>query len=90
MCPDFTGKALGLDNCFTAFIVLGVGLAFGIVIFVLEALTKCFNLNISVCDAYDKNVDEEDFEKEIEELESKLLMLRIRKKIAWNTRLKLY
>ena len=82
MCPDFTGLALGLDNCFTAFIVLGVGIGFGITIFAIEALMKCSNLKMSVCDAYDRDDDEDNHEREIEELEERLLLLKIRKKLT--------
>ena len=39
-CPDFTGKALGLKNCFGAFLVMMVGVGSAIVLLVIENVMK--------------------------------------------------
>ena len=39
-CPDMTGKALGLKNCFGTFIVLMVGVGSAIVLLVIENVLK--------------------------------------------------
>ena len=39
-CPDMTGKALGLKNCFGAFIVLMVGVGSAIVLLIIENVMK--------------------------------------------------
>ena len=54
MCPDFTGLALGLDNCFTAFIVLGVGTAAGGVLFLCECFSRLSKLDFKFLESYDR------------------------------------
>ena len=39
-CPDMTGKALGLKNCFGAFLVLMVGVGSAIVLLIIEKVMK--------------------------------------------------
>ena len=36
ICPDYSGKALGFDNCFTAFGALLAGMALALVLYALE------------------------------------------------------
>ena len=38
ICPDLSGKALGLDTCFSAFLVLIVGFSLGSIFFCIEIL----------------------------------------------------
>jgi hypothetical protein len=45
VCPDLTGKALTLDNCFTAFVALAFGMIVGFCFFVIECCSKLTKLN---------------------------------------------
>ena len=36
VCPDYSGKPLGFDNCFTAFVVLIAGLVLGSILLFVE------------------------------------------------------
>ena len=53
-CPDFTGLALGLDNCFTAFIVLGIGALSGCILLVCECCSRLTSLNLKILESYDR------------------------------------
>ena len=57
VCPDFTGVALGLENCFTAFVALAFGMAVGFVFFVVECCSRICRLNFYILEAYDRGDD---------------------------------
>jgi hypothetical protein len=40
MCPDYSGTPLGLDNCFTAFLVILIGLGCSLCFGICEMITK--------------------------------------------------
>ena len=40
VCPDLSGLPIGFDSCFTAFLVLLVGMAVGLISFCLEFFSR--------------------------------------------------
>jgi hypothetical protein len=40
ICPDYSGKPLGFESCFTAFLVFLIGLGFSICIGIVEIIKK--------------------------------------------------
>jgi hypothetical protein len=54
LCSDSSGKPIGFDNCFTAFIALFVGITFGLVYFVIELCSKCTGIELAFMEGYDK------------------------------------
>ena len=40
VCPDLSGLPIGFDSCFTAFLVLLVGMAVGLISFCLECFSR--------------------------------------------------
>ena len=57
MCPDFTGVAVGLESCFTAFLALAFGLIVGLICFVIECCSRLSRLNFYFLEAYDRSDD---------------------------------
>ena len=54
VCPDSSGLPLGFESCFTAFLALMGGLVAGLVLFLIEFLTReILELNFSILDKYD-------------------------------------
>jgi len=39
-CPDFSGKPLGFENCFTAFAIVLGGFSFALLLYLMEMLNK--------------------------------------------------
>ena len=63
VCPDESGKPLGFESVFTAFLALVFGLVLGLVIYGLEQLQKWSNVQVPLLDTYDKlNLDKEEAE----------------------------
>ena len=61
VCPDESGKPLGFESVFTAFLALLSGLALGLVIYGLEHLQKWGNIQVPLIDTYDKlHLEKED------------------------------
>ena len=58
VCPDFTGLALGLENCFTAFVALAFGMVVGFCLFILECCSRLCKLNLFFLEAYDRGDDD--------------------------------
>lgn len=65
-CPDMSGQPLGMESCFTAFVALCFGMAFGLVLLVLETLNRCCKINTPLFDGYDRkdNIDVDALEPE--------------------------
>ena len=58
VCPDFTGLALELENCFTAFVALAFGMVVGFFLFILECCSSLCKLKLSLLEAYDRGDDD--------------------------------
>ena len=54
VCPDESGKSLGFESCFTAFLALLFGFILGFTLLLIEHFPKWGNYNMPFLDAYDK------------------------------------
>ena len=55
ICPDSSGLPLGFDSCFTAFLTLLGGASVGLVLFIIEVISRAMcGDNISFLEMYDK------------------------------------
>jgi len=52
ICPDYSGKSLGVGSVFTAFVVLFSGVGIALILFGLEKLTKAFGMKCSIFNSY--------------------------------------
>ena len=52
MCPDYSGKSLGVSSVFTVFIVLIFGFGLSMILFGLEKLTHAFGMKWSIFNSY--------------------------------------
>ncbi len=68
VCPDFSGKALGLASCLTAFFPLAFGMILGLALIIFEVVIKKNNFNPNVC-LYD--VEESDEKSRTIQVESR-------------------
>lgn len=61
-----SGQSLGMESCFTAFVVLLAGMAVGLVLLILETLNRCLKINTRLFDSYDRrdNIDVDVLEPE--------------------------
>ena len=59
-CTDQTGEALGINNCFGAFLVMMVGIGAGLLIFVMEFFLKNRTTETSSQSSFESSSIEED------------------------------
>ena len=52
ICPDYSGKSLGVGSVFVAFCVLFFGVGIAVILFGLEKLTKSFGMKWSLFNSY--------------------------------------
>ena len=52
ICPDYSGKSLGVGSVFVAFCILFFGAAIAAILFGLEKLTKSFGMKWSILNSY--------------------------------------
>ena len=52
ICPDYSGKSLGVGSVFTAFGVLFSGVGIALILFGLEKLTQAFGMKWSIFNSY--------------------------------------
>ena len=52
ICPDYSGKPLGVGSVFVAFCVLFFGVGIAVILFGLEKLTKSFGMKWSIFNSY--------------------------------------
>ena len=52
VCPDMSGKPLGLGNCIMAFLSLLCGIGICLILMFVECLSKWANVNIAWLDMY--------------------------------------
>ena len=52
ICPDYSGKALGVGSVFVAFCVLSFGVGIAVILFGLEKLTKSFGMKWLILNSY--------------------------------------
>ena len=52
VCPDYSGKSLGVNSVFAAFGVLFVGVGIAVILFGLEKLTHSFGMKWSIFNSY--------------------------------------
>jgi hypothetical protein len=52
ICPDYSGKSLGVGSVFTAFGVLVSGVGIALILFGLEKLTQAFGMKWSIFNSY--------------------------------------
>ena len=52
MCPDYSGKSLGVSSVFSAFGVLFSGFGIALILFGLEKLTHSFGMKWSIFNSY--------------------------------------
>ena len=75
VCPDESGKSLGFESVFTAFLALLSGLVLGFILLILEYFPNWGNYSLPFLDAYDKrNVLEENLESYPDERETDLIL----------------
>ncbi len=83
ICPDYSGKAIGFDNCFTAFAVLLGGLVLGFVLMIFEWLFKLCGFDNN-SEFGDKKVRHYDQERRNPELEVAMRLLQEKdEQISW-------
>ena len=51
-CPDYSGKALGVNSVFSAFGVLFSGVGIALILFGVEKLTQSFGMKWSIFNSY--------------------------------------
>ena len=52
ICPDYSGKSLGVSSVFSAFGVLFSGVGIALILFGLEKLTQSFGMKWSIFNSY--------------------------------------
>ena len=52
ICPDYSGKPLGVGTVFVAFCVLFFGVGIAVILFGLEKLTKSFGMKLLIFNSY--------------------------------------
>ena len=52
ICPDYSGKSLGVGSVFAAFGVLSSGVGIALILFGLEKLTQAFGMKWSIFNSY--------------------------------------
>ena len=52
ICPDYSGKALGVSSAFSAFGLLFSGVGISLILFGLEKLTQSFGMKWSIFNSY--------------------------------------
>ena len=52
ICPDYSGKSLGVSSVFSAFGVLFSGFGIALILFGLEKLTQSFGMKWSIFNSY--------------------------------------
>ena len=52
VCPDYSGKSLGVGSVFAAFGVLSSGVGIALILFGLEKLTQAFGMKWSIFNSY--------------------------------------
>ena len=52
ICPDYSGKSLGVGSVFVAFCVLLFGVGIAVILFGLEKLTKSFGMELFIFNCY--------------------------------------
>ena len=52
VCPDYSGKSLGVSSVFSAFGVLFSGVGIALILFGLEKLTQSFGMKWSIFNSY--------------------------------------
>ena len=52
ICPDYSGKALGVSSVFSSFGVLFSGVGIALILFGLETLTQSFGMKWSIFNSY--------------------------------------
>ena len=52
ICPDYSGKSLGVNSVFSAFGVLFSGVGIALILFGLEKLTQSFGMKWSIFNSY--------------------------------------
>ena len=62
ICPDYSGKAIGFNNCFTAFLCLILGTICAIITLCLESTSRLFDIRLipAVLTAYERLDDDYD------------------------------
>ena len=77
VCPDESGKPLGFESVFTAFLALLSGFLMGLVLFVVENIPRIMNCSIPFLDAYDKgNFTNQDVEGYEDQRQQDLILAR--------------
>jgi hypothetical protein len=54
VCPDYSGKALGFENCFTAFLCCFAGFGLALILFLIELGSKYSRYRVPFIDSYGK------------------------------------
>ena len=52
VCPDYSGKSLGIGSVFTAFAIFFFGVAFAIILFCLEIIAQLLRLDLKIFNSY--------------------------------------
>ena len=63
ICPDYSGKSLGVNSVFAAFGVLSFGFGIAVILFGLEKFTQSFGMNWSILNSYGEVDDPDEFEE---------------------------
>ena len=61
VCPDFSGKSLGVNSVFAAFGVLFFGVGIAVILFFIENITQVFGMKWSVFTSYGVVNDPDEF-----------------------------
>ena len=52
VCPDYSGKSLGIGSVFSAFAIFFFGLSFAIILFCLEIIAHLLGLDLKIFNSY--------------------------------------
>ena len=52
VCPDYSGKSLGIGSVFTAFAIFFFGVVFAIILFCLEIVAQFLRLDLKIFNSY--------------------------------------
>ena len=52
VCPDYSGKSLGIGSVFSGFAIFFFGAAFAIVLFCLETIAQFLSLDLKIFNSY--------------------------------------
>ena len=81
-CPDESGKPLGFESCFTAFLALLFGFLLGFILLLVEHFPRWGKYSIPLLDTYDRrNLIKEELESYEEQKQIDLIMAHKNAKI---------